>query len=59
MDFTYKQAKALLEFFGGDEETEVTVVEVKEGELSHSGPGLYVYYTEYPEDGSFLLLDGV
>ena len=55
MDFTYEAAKNLLDLFGGDKETEITVTEVKENEANHSGPGLYAYYTEYPEEGSFLL----
>lgn len=58
MDFTYQEAKDLLEFFGGDPQTEVTVVEVAEGDPSHSGPGLYALYTEYPDEGTLLLGNG-
>ena len=55
MIFTLGQAKDLVAFFGDDEETEVTVVEVGSDEPSHSGPGLYAYYTEYPDEGATLL----
>jgi len=55
MDFTLKQAQALVEAFGGDEESNMTVVEVKDGQASHSGPGLYVHCTDYPEEGSTFL----
>ena len=58
MYFTYKEAKDLLEFFGDDEEGEVTVIEVKNGDPSHSGEGLYAYYSEYTDEGSMLLGDG-
>ena len=50
MDFTYKQAKQLLEFFGepdpDNQELEITVIE---------DGGLYAFYTEYPEEGAMKL----
>ena len=54
MEFNLKQALALVAFFG-DEESEITVVEVGSDEPSHSGPGLYAYFTEYPDEGATLL----
>lgn len=53
MEFTLKQAQALVEFFGGDEECTMTVT--VGGTEAHSGPGLYVHCTEYPEEGSMFL----
>lgn len=58
MRFTYREAEDLLGFFGGDPETEITVIEVTEGEAAHSGPGLYAYYTEYPDEGTMILGEG-
>lgn len=55
MEFTLKQAQALVEAFGGDEESIMTVTEVKDGQKSHSGPGLYAHCTDYPEEGSIFL----
>ena len=53
--FTYQEAKDLLEFFGGDEETVVGVLQVTDGDQNHSGPGLYAYYPEYIDEGCSLL----
>ncbi len=58
MYFTYHEAKDLLEFFGGDTDTEISVIEVKADDPNHSGPGLYAYYSEYPEEGTMLLGNG-
>ena len=58
MDFTYQEAKDLLEFFGDDQETEITVIYVAENDPNHSGPGLYAYYREYPDEGTMLLGSG-
>ncbi|MBI5749408.1 MAG: hypothetical protein HZA00_09815 [Nitrospinae bacterium] len=44
--------KELLNFFGG-EDAEVTVEEVNND--GHSGKGLYVFFDEYPEEGSVFL----
>ena len=55
MDFTLKQAQDLVALFGDDEESEITVVKVSNDEPSHSGPGLYAYFTEYPDEGTTLL----
>lgn len=53
MVFTLEQAQALVDFFGGDTESTMTVVI---GDCdAHSGQGLYVYCTDYPEEGSFFL----
>lgn len=49
--FTLHEAKQLVEFFGG-EEGRASVMHVEDG---HSGPGLYVWATEYPEEGSLTL----
>ena len=45
-----KQTAELLDLFGG-EATEFTVMQCN----GHSGPGLYAYVTEYPEDGASFL----
>jgi len=58
MNFTYQEAKDLLEFFGGYKETEITVIEVSGDDPNHSGPGLYAYYSEYPDEGTMLLGTG-
>ena len=59
MDFTYAEAKDLFEFFGeldsDNPEMTITVTEVGSDEPSHSGPGKYAHYTEYPEEGTMLL----
>ncbi len=52
MIFTLAHAKDLVEFFGGDDEAEVSVSYNEEG---HSGAGIYAYLTEYPDEGSQLL----
>lgn len=49
------QARQLVEFFGGCEQTIVAVDDVKDG---HSGTGLYAWCEDYPEEGSVLLADG-
>jgi hypothetical protein len=59
MEFTLKQAQDLVELFGGSDpdypEETITVVEVDSDEPSHSGPGLYAYHTEYPDEGAIIL----
>ena len=45
------QCRELLEQFGG-EDTEMSIEYIEDG---HSGPGLYVWPTEYPDEGSTLL----
>lgn len=50
--FTYAEAVDLVECFGGDESTEITVIDSATG---HSGPGLYAYTTDYPDEGSTFL----
>jgi hypothetical protein len=49
----FKQATDLLVMFGG-EPTEITLMNAT-GEQAHSGPGLYAYYTDLPEEGSIHL----
>lgn len=49
-----KQAKKLVECFGG-EDSIMTVIEGDEN--YHSGPGLYGYFTDYPEEGCIFLDD--
>lgn len=53
LEFGREQATALVEFFGGDDECVINV-EVF-GKEAHSGPGLYAYYAEYPDEGCILL----
>lgn len=48
----FKQATELLEMFGGEPGT-ITLSMGVEG--SHSGPGLYAYYSELPEEGANFL----
>lgn len=45
------QAQTIVDFFGGED----SLVTVTECESGHSGPGLYVHSTEYPDDGSIFL----
>ncbi len=53
IEFTLGQALALVECFGGDDATTVTVVS---GDAhAHSGPGLYAYPSEYPDEGAHFL----
>lgn len=52
MDINLKQAEALIEAFGGDEDVVLTLVEGDEH--FHSGPGLYVN-DEYQEHGCIFL----
>ena len=46
------QAKELVSLFGDCDDTLVTIQECSEG---HSGPGIYAYFDEYPEEGSAIL----
>lgn len=52
MDITLKQAEALVGFFGGDNETVLSLI--KGDDSFHAGEGLYVY-KEYPEHGCIFL----
>ena len=45
------QAQTLLEMFGGED----TLITVDECDTGHSGPGVYAYSTEYPDEGSTFL----
>jgi len=53
IELALKEAKAIVDFFGGDEEGTVTVI--RGDENYHSGPGLYALCTDYPEEGCVLL----
>lgn len=46
------QARELLDFFGG-EDAQITVGRC--GPAAHSGPGLYAWLAEHPEEGSVKL----
>lgn len=52
IDFTLKQAQALVDSFGGDEETVMTV---QESETGHSGPGLYAFCEDVKDEGAIFL----
>lgn len=49
-----KQVRELLGIFGG-EDHEMVLTEATEG---HSGPGLYAYAADHPEEGAVHLADG-
>lgn len=53
IELNLAQTTQLLAFFGGCD-AGVTVCNIKD-ESAHSGPGLYAYCTDYPEEGSILL----
>ena len=46
-----RQCKELLKVFGGDD-SQVTIARLKTG---YEGPGLYAWFTEYAEEGSYFL----
>lgn len=48
-----EQARELVEFFGGADAN----VEVAELDTGHSGPGLYAWIAEEPQEGSVKLSD--
>ena len=52
LSFQLEQAQELVDYFGGDTETEVQVGYSKKG---HSGEGLYAWDSDYPEDGAMFL----
>lgn len=54
IDFTLHQAHQLADMWGGDEEPD-TLITVAHCEQGHSGPGLYAWFEEYPEEGSVKL----
>ena len=51
INLTYSQAQKIVDVFGGDEEI---VVCIANGD-GHSGKGVYVSCSEYPEEGSIFL----
>ena len=53
IEITLAQAEELVLFFGGDKESSMTIIQA--GAEAHNGEGLYVYCTDYPEEGSVLL----
>lgn len=46
------EAVNLLKLFGGEQHGRVSLVHLDDG---HSGPGLYVWHTDYPEEGSLCI----
>ena len=54
VQMNYGQVKQLLEFFGGVD-GEVVVAECSDG---HSGPGLYAWCEDHPEEGASFLGSG-
>jgi hypothetical protein len=46
-----EQAKQLVELFGGDEETVITL----SNGMGQSGKGIDAEYSAYPEEGSYFL----
>ncbi len=50
----FRQATDLLAMFGG-EAAEITLASGSGNHTEHSGPGLYAWYTDYPEEGSIHL----
>lgn len=53
IEFDLDAVQRLIGVFGG-EEGFVTVAQLESG---HSGPGLYAWFSEYPEEGSFRLFE--
>lgn len=53
IEFTLRQAEALVEVFGGHD-AEVSVME-RPAAWADMDPGLYAYFTEYPDEGSIYL----
>lgn len=51
IEFTLEQAETLVEMFGGEKDSSVTVTLT----IGHSGEGLYAYESEYPGEGSTYL----
>lgn len=54
---TLSDVQRLVELYGGDNETEISLAIVEKGQRSHSGPGVYAYYTDYPAEGSTLITE--
>jgi len=55
--FSLYEAERLLGMFGGDD-TLIAVEKVEDEDgKAHSGPGLYAYAAEYPDEGSIKLDD--
>lgn len=52
MELNLKMAKEIVTYFGGDKDTSVTLAYWTDG---HSGEGLYVYCSDYPEDGAMYI----
>ena len=49
-----RETEALLAMFRGESGDE-TITVIDGDENSHSGPGLYAYDSEYPDEGSIFL----
>ena len=56
LNINYAQAVAILDAFGGDEDTVVTISKTDDqGDRGHSGPGLYLHYEACRDEGSIFL----
>ena len=53
VEFDLRAAERLVSVFGGDD-AQITVCQWDDG---HAGPGLYAYFTDYPEEGALPLFD--
>lgn len=51
IDIKLKQVKELIEMFGEDEETEITLC----SGVRDKTKGIFAYFTEYPSEGSEFL----
>lgn len=54
MILTLAQAEFICDMFDEDPDTEIMIEET----TGHSGPGLYAWYTDYPDEGSIFIGDG-
>lgn len=56
VDLNRAQLLQLVAMFGGDEAPETTIT-VQHAERGHSGPGVYAYWTDIPEEGAIFISD--
>lgn len=54
INLTLKQANKIVESFGGDDQVIMNLMISKNNE-GHSGQGIYIGITEYPEEGSLYI----
>lgn len=57
IDINYEQARELLSLFP-DDRRELCYTLCEGDETFHSGPGLYAYVSDYPDEGCFFLGKG-